>query len=246
LDCTIQNTPRVVLNTTPTGELYDELQQAFDHFNRTLFEGRLPPAVLTLQRDRTCYGYFAGSRFVRRSGERADEIAMNPAYFAAQPIASVLSTLVHEMCHLWQFHYGKPGRRGYHNTQWAVQMWVIGLVPSHNGAPGGRRTGEKMDHYIREGGAFARSCAALLAQPFTLHWLDRVAALSQAVPETNLPPELIALGIEPARQQRAGNRVKYRCGTCRMQVWGKPDLSLLCGTCDGRPLEPVQKDLHAS
>jgi predicted SprT family Zn-dependent metalloprotease len=228
-----------VTNATPTSEVYDELQQAFNHFNRTLFEGRLPQVVLTLQRDRKSYGYFSGSRFVRRSGELADEIAMNPAHFAAQPVAETLSTLVHEMCHCWQLHYGKPGRRGYHNTQWAVQMWVVGLVPSHNGAPGGRRTGEKMDHYIREGGAFARSCAALLVQPFTINWLDRVAALSQAA------PEMVALGIEPIKQSRVGNRVKYRCETCKAQAWGKPNLSLLCGMCGGRPLEPVQRDFAA-
>jgi predicted SprT family Zn-dependent metalloprotease len=236
----------VVLNTTPTGEVYDEQQQAFNHFNRTLFEGALPPAVLTLQRDRKSYGYFSGSRFVRRTGELADEIALNPAHFAAQPVENTLSTLVHEMVHQWQHHHGKPGRRGYHNQQWAVQMWVVGLIPSHNGQPGGRRTGEKMDHYIREGGAFARSCAALLVQPFTINWLDRFAMLSQAMPETGVLPELTALGVEAARQARVGNRVKYRCAICKMQAWGKPNLSLLCGTCAGRPLDPVGKPGESS
>jgi predicted SprT family Zn-dependent metalloprotease len=222
--------------------MYDELQQAFDHFNRTLFEGLLPQAVLTLQRERKSYGFFR-VWFVRRTGELADEIALNPAHFAAQPIEAVLSTLVHEMAHLRQHHHGKPGRRGYHNREWAVQMWAIGLVPSHNGAPGGKRTGEKMDHYIREGGAFARSCAALLVQPFTISWLDRIATLSQATPETN-GADLIALGIKSARQARVGNRVKYRCETCKTQVWGKPDLSLLCGACNGSPLGPVEQGLH--
>jgi hypothetical protein len=77
----------------------------------------LPPALLTLQRDRKSCGYFSGSQFIRRCDELADEIALNPAHFAAQPIASTLSTLVHEMCCLWQIHYGKPGRGSYHNTQ---------------------------------------------------------------------------------------------------------------------------------
>jgi hypothetical protein len=148
------------------------------------------------------------------------------------------------MVHEWQHHHGKPGRRGYHNREWAVQMWVIGLVPTHNGAPDGKRTGERMDHYIREGGAFVRFCAALLVQPFTINRLDRVASLSQATPETKEAQELIALGIEFAKQARVGNRVKYRCETCKTQVWGKPNLSLLCGTCKGSPLGPVEQGLH--
>jgi len=184
--------------------------------------------VLTLQRNRVAYGYFAGARFMRRTGELADEIALNPAHFAAQPIEATLSTLVHEQVHQWQHHHGKPGRRGYHNKQWALRMWTIGLVPSDTGAPGGRRTGERMSHYIQAGGAFARACAELVVQPFTIHWLDRAAALSQASPDTQPSPA------------RLGTRVKYRCQTCAAQAWGKPGLALLCGTCNANPLEPVQ------
>ena len=236
-----------MLNTTPTGELYDELQQAFNHFNRSLFAGELPPAVLTLQRDRKSYGYFSGSRFVRRSGELADEIAMNPAHFAAHTIENTLSTLAHEMVHQWQHHHGKPGRRGYHNAEWATRMEAVGLMPSHTGAPDGKRTGEKMDHYIIDGGPFAVACASLVVEPFTINWLDRVAIVPKApVVETDIPPELAALGIEPAKPgKRVGNRVKYRCETCKMQAWGKPGLPLLCGACEGKPLEPVEEDTDA-
>jgi hypothetical protein len=208
--------------------------------------GLPPPAVLTLQRDRKCYGYFSGSRFVRRSGELADEIAMNPAHFAAHPIENTLSTLAHEMVHQWQHHHGKPGRRGYHNAEWASRMETIGLMPSNTGAPDGKRTGEKMDHYIIDGGPFAVACASLLVEPFTINWLDRMAIMPKAPPEADIPPDLAALGIEPAKPgKRVGNRVKYRCVTCKMQAWGKPGLPLLCGTCQARPLEAVEEDSDA-
>ncbi len=48
-----------------------------------------------------------------------DEIAMNPSYFGVVPLLEILQTLVHEMAHAWQFHFGEPGRRGYHNKEWA-------------------------------------------------------------------------------------------------------------------------------
>ena len=238
-----------MLNSTPTGELYDELMQAFNHFNRSLFDDVLPAAVITLQRDRKSYGYFSGGRFVRRSGELADEIAMNPSHFAAHPIENTLSTLAHEMAHQWQHHHGKPGRRSYHNKEWAERMVAIGLMPSHTGAPDGKRTGERIDHYIIADGPFAVSCVALLSARFTLNWLDRFAVLpapAAAAEELALSPEMVALGIEPAKSgKRVGNRVKYRCDTCKMQAWGKPGLPLLCGTCDARPLEAVEEDPDA-
>src|SRR5262245_14971271 len=36
--------------------------------------------------------------------------------------SQILSTLVHEMVHGEQHHYGKPSRGGYHNKQWADWM----------------------------------------------------------------------------------------------------------------------------
>lgn len=101
----------------PTPEAYAELQQAFEHFNQALFDGALPDCLITLQRERRTHGYFSSARFVHHSGRRTDEIAMNPGYFAIRSIRETLSTLVHEMVHAWQFHHGKPGRRGYHNRK---------------------------------------------------------------------------------------------------------------------------------
>lgn len=45
--------------STPTTTAYSELQQAFDHFNMELFEGLLPPCLITLQRKKRTMGYFS-------------------------------------------------------------------------------------------------------------------------------------------------------------------------------------------
>ncbi len=230
-----------MLNVTPTTEVYDELQHAFNHFNRTLFNDALPPAIITLHRERKSYGYFSAGRFVRLSGEAADEIAMNPAHFAAHPMENTLSTLVHEMVHQWQHHLGKPGRRSYHNSEWSQHMEAVGLMPSNTGSPGGKRTGEKMDHYIIEGAPFALCCADLLGESFRLSWLDRFAIFPKAPQGIEIPPALAVLGVADTKPgKRVGNRVKYRCPRCQMQAWGKPGLVLLCGACAGEPLRAVE------
>lgn len=158
---------------TPTQQICDELQIAYDHFNATLFEGRLPPCMLTLQRQKKTRGYFSNKRFVSHDGREIDEIALNPAYFAINPLEVVMSTIVHEMVHLQVHHFGDPGRRGYHNKNWFTAMVAVGLMPSDTGAPGGQTTGEKMSHYILPGGAFEDSCHQLLTQQYRLSWMDR-------------------------------------------------------------------------
>lgn len=208
----------------PTPEAYGELQRAYDYFNRALFGGRLPPCLITLQRQRGAYGYFSGGRFHARGGKAAsprtaDEIAMNPSHIGQREDRANLSTLAHEQCHLWQHHFGAPGRRGYHNREWAAKMLEIGLAPSTTGAPGGAETGEKMTHYIIEGGPFARAAKALLADGFRLTWHD---------PHQD----------EPAAKKKRNTRAKYTCPSCGLNAWAKPAAALVCGECE----EPMDED----
>lgn len=48
----------------PTVQAYAELQSAYDFFNAALFEGQLPPCLMTLQRKgANVRGYFSAERF---------------------------------------------------------------------------------------------------------------------------------------------------------------------------------------
>ncbi|HEJ2435628.1 TPA: SprT-like domain-containing protein [Pseudomonas aeruginosa] len=98
----------LVSHRRPTEEAYAELQAAYDFYNDHLFasQERLPACLITYQREKRTMGYFSQARFIRRDGIKADEIAMNPDYFAVIPLVEILQTLVHEMVHLWQYHFG--------------------------------------------------------------------------------------------------------------------------------------------
>ena len=79
------------MRALPTIETYNELQTAYDFFNTRLFDGGLPPCLITLQREKRTYGYFSSKRFVgSKSGQMVDEIAMNPSYFAIRSIVILL------------------------------------------------------------------------------------------------------------------------------------------------------------
>jgi predicted SprT family Zn-dependent metalloprotease len=200
---------------SPTAGTYSTFNEAFQHFNETLFDGALPEVLITMQRTRRSRGYFSARRFSHRRGtEILDEVALNPAAMQDRSDEEIASTLVHEMVHLWQEHFGKPGRGRYHNKQWAAKMQEIGLMPSHTGEPGGKRTGQQVTHYVIDGGPFSREWKFLAEKcGFTFDYHDRL---------TN--------GPEAARKAK----VRYACPACSIHVWGKPDLRIICEGCGVR------------
>src|SRR5665213_268671 len=106
----------------PTQEVSEALSRAYSHFNRELFNGKLKHCLIHMHRKAKCYGYFAGDRFGNSAGDKTDEIALNPSHFKDRSVEEVLSTLVHEMVHLWQHHHGKARKPGYHDKEWAAHM----------------------------------------------------------------------------------------------------------------------------
>jgi predicted SprT family Zn-dependent metalloprotease len=200
----------------PTQKTYDALRQAYDFFNARLFEGRLPSCLITMQRKANAYGYFAGGRFGTRDGQEiTDEIALNPAHFSDRSTEDSLSTLVHEMTHLEQHHFGKPSRSGYHNREWAGLMRRVGLIPTDTGAPGGKQVGQRMTHYIEAGGPYDRACAALMQR-------------GSALPYVDLWTDAAAKG---KASKKAASKTKYTCPACAANAWAKPDTNLICGDC---------------
>ncbi|MGH6711762.1 MAG: SprT-like domain-containing protein [Bradyrhizobium sp.] len=199
----------------PIPESYGPFRRACKALNDKLFGGQLPPCLVTLQRKKRALGFFSGRRF--RSADGAivtDEIALNPAHFAERGARKVLSTLAHELAHQWQQHYGRPSRTGYHNEQWAAKMREIGLIPSHNGRPGGKQTGQRMTHFIKRGGPFDRVARALVAKGFALAYVERNSKAERKV----------AL----KKQQ---SKTRYNCEGCGLNAWAKPGVNLICGTC---------------
>jgi len=61
-----------------------------------------------------------------------DEITINARHLY-RPLADHLATLLHEMIHEWQYLYGKPGRRNYHNRQFQQKARLYGLIVDERG-----------------------------------------------------------------------------------------------------------------
>ena len=219
-------------------QIYDlsgKFQEAFDYFNEQLFSNRLPKVIITTQRHRGSYGFFCPESYIQRDFDddgdmlvpefNVHEISIMPDGMYGRPDREVLSTLVHEMCHLQQQEQGKPSRNGYHNKQWGDYMRAIGLEPSSYGKNDrrnpelpeeekekygeGTSTGQKVSHFIIPNGSFDKACAKLLNSGFTLD-------LQQA-------PRLI--------ENTKKNKLKYTCPNCGINAWAKHGIKLACGKC---------------
>lgn len=161
----------------PTVQFYEELQFVYDTFNARLFNNELPDCLITLQRMPKTSGYWSENRFASlEDGQMfTHELALNPDYFGIQTLLEIFSTLVHEQIHLKQFLYGKPSKRSYHNSEFALFMREVGLIPSHTGRPKGRETGEKMSDYPDPDGLFIQVCNDLVDDGRIIKWYDKYA-----------------------------------------------------------------------
>ena len=217
---------------TPTKSQFEAFENAYQYFNKKLFAGELPAVILNLSRKSKAMGFVAPFRWKsskKAVGVKGDihELSINPEILCMD-LVEVFSTLVHEQCHIWQFSLGNPSRSGYHNKEWADKMVSVGLMPSSTGKPGGKITGQNMSDYPIENGVFLNALKKLPKKyklPFIS--IEGEQKYTQAAMETK-PNESQTAAAEEKKKK---NKVKYSCEGCGTNVWGKPELSLICGAC---------------
>lgn len=205
----------------PTAKQYTSLQDAYSFFNKELFNDELPPVFITFQRQKKSHGYYWHEKLESRADETLiSEIALNLAGFGLRQDKEILSTLVHEMVHHWQYCLGEPTRNGYHNKQWGSKMKEIGLFPSSTAQEGGKETGQSVSHYVINGGVFDSTCDTLLATGAVFDWNSNEA--------------------KKDKKASKANKVKYTCPDCDSNAWGKPELNITCSDCDMKMLSTIQ------
>lgn len=211
----------------PTLLQFNALQKAYDFYNVRLFKPvfgeLLPPVMLSLNDNHknNYLGYYAFDRYIDENGTILSLINITPEHLNRSFI-KVMSTLVHEMCHHYQYNFGiKKGRRSpYHNLEYARIMERVGLICSNTGQIGGKQTGIQMTHYILEKGKFEKltlRAPQSLKAPFTLN--KNVFRREDSDQRDDK--------IKAQKQ-----KIKYECPLCNIKVWGKPNLEIRCIPCN--------------
>jgi hypothetical protein len=190
----------------PTLLLAEQLVRVGSYFNQSLFGNRIRPYIVTPQRARGLAGYFAPQRYQTRDGSAVfDEIGLNIEIFHTLTLIELFAVIAHELTHSLQFHFGHYSPGGYHNVEFAEWAERIGLHTSHTGAPGGRRTGVRMGHFIVPDGAFARASAKLVAEGGDIFVVDR-----WAVQRTMRPTH------EHLQEAKPGSSACFTCLACSL------------------------------
>ena len=201
-------------NSTPTLEEYQAIQLAYNYFNETLFDSKLPECIIIFNRSRRASGTFWAETW-KKGDEIQHEISLNPDHLHRES-EKVLGTLAHEMVHLKQYLYGKPSTGNYHNLEFSRMMLQVGLITSKTGKEGGARIGRGMSHYIKEGGVFEQALKNMPKDCF-LPWIN---ARHKRINPASKIKKAVSKG-----------KLKYTCSSCRAKVWGKQGLSINCGKC---------------
>ncbi len=226
---------------TITKKQFGVLSELYNYYNRKLFRDTpLPDCMVSLERSLQFEGAFLPNcwedtnRAGTESNQPVHEIILNP--FSMQRSAIEWhSTLCHEMCHLYIQARGiAPRSRDWHCRRWQACMQRIGLMPSHTGKPGGRKTGRNMSHYIIIGGEFEKAFNKISAKdiakynlPYqSLFGFRNISALIAAVEN-----ETEAAMAKEVAEKKGGKKCGYICN-CGYKVWGKEGIPILCLKCN--------------
>ena len=210
---------------SPTSRMLRAVEAAYDHFNRELFGGELPPPLLNLSRPikGQAAGFFVPDAWAHREGElRVCELSITPEG-TARAMVQVYSTLVHEMAHYLEHVQGhRPKSPGYHSNVWWSIMERIGLTPAPQG-----KSRIRVTHTIDPDGAYLK-------------------AFEKLAPELQLP--LVSAEFAPRegggedeeeeeKPTKQGKRAKYLCDGCSTTMRGPSGRRVICGDCEQEYVE---------
>ena len=124
-------------------EVYRQIYWCYDLCNRIGWSGTLPPVALTLNRSKrpTHIGGYAMQRATSVNGVLYHVISITLNICVRGNTASLMTLLLHEMTHIWQF---EKGQRGGHGKGFRNEMLRLGI--------------DEVGQKIRGGSAAERIC----------------------------------------------------------------------------------------
>lgn len=203
------------MNTVEDKREYAMLQAAYDFFNAKFFDSRLPKVFFTIDwHNKKSNGYFCPHKLVSKEDAeaKASVIALNPDHLA-RDVYEVLATLVHEMCHVWEFEeFIKDPYKltSYHSKRFEKRLSECALKAVIN-----NKSRSSCSTVIPDDGIF---------KGIADEYLKTKEFLSIASTD--------AIKTETKKKAKAKNKTKYVCTECETNIWGKAGLNLHCNECD--------------
>lgn len=201
------------------------LEQAFMVLNRVYFNAGLPQAVITIQSSQRSYGYITVRKVWKDSLNSYHEINISAEYLN-RPTENIISTLLHEMCHLYAMenHIKDTSNNGrYHNRKFKEIAEARDLKISHAQYIGWSVTEptEKLRTTIIENGLDAQFDYV------------RMGAYVQSGGDSGTDGGLNGMDGKPVKPpKKKSSTRKYVCMGCHNSVRATKDVNILCMDCN--------------
>lgn len=223
-------------------ELYTKVQTVIDELDKVFFSGKgkqkIPQVVFAINNrcKRCCLAYVqADALYDKNTDKKLQYMAINPDYLN-RSIGEVVSTICHELCHVYEHAYIHIPRGGYHDKQWADLMKDCGLEPKYFNK--GKTT---VSHTIIKGGEF-EAFMKKFVEEHGENFFNIVSYSQEVQKKTRKELGLEDGDDEEDEEPKADNadkpikkynrnKIKYICPSCGMKVWGKSGLSISCNEC---------------
>ena len=233
-------------------ELYSKIQLVIDELDKNFFSGKgkqpVPEVVFAI--NNTCHACVTAfvspdALYDKKNDKKLQYIGINPKHLN-RDISEILATICHELCHVYENAYIHIPRGGYHDKQWTELMKDCGLCPVLL-----NKSKTSVSTKITEGGEFEN-----FIKEFREKYSEDYFNIVEYSPAIEHQTK-IALGIEegddfvydtpradnadkPVKKYNR-NKIKYTCPSCKVSLWGKGSLNIICGNCNEQ-LEEVKNE----
>ena len=202
----------------------DELQRMFRLLNKTYFNDELERPVITILTDITsgAYGWISVNKVWSSKDESWFREINLCAEYLNRPVELVITTLMHEMCHLWNIQRGiqDTSRSGtYHNQRFKEVAEARGLVVEKDAKYGYCVT--KPSPEFTE--LVKKHCRAGCFK------LERMKTYRDGTPKVTTTG---SDGREKTVTRTKQSSRKYICPECGLTVRATKEVNILCGDCN--------------
>lgn len=205
--------------TIKTSRTAGFLEKIFRELNTDYFDDQLDMPIITIQNTPRAYGHVtAYKEWSNKHGEKQHELNIG-AGTLNRPIENVVSTMMHEMCHLWNMQNGiQDTSRGgaYHNKKFKESAEARDLIIDHDPTIGFSITSpsEKLISYIIDKG-----------------WEDIAMNRDGIGFSFGIGGNGGNRGNAPTVTKKPTSTRKYQCPHCKNSVRATKALNIICGDC---------------
>ena len=199
------------------------IEKMYRQLNTDKFNGQLEEPIITIQSTPRAYGHVTCGKVWKSKDIQRYELNIG-AGTLDRPIESVVSTLLHEMVHIYHLQNDiQDCSRGnsYHNKKFRDKAKEVGLI---------------IDYDERIGWSITSPSESLIDYICLHEWEDILINRQELVKirtgigsgAVNRPTE----DNESAPSKRPSSTRKYQCPCCNMSVRATKTVNILCGDCN--------------